>query len=36
MLGLKDILIARQNIGHLLRKTPLQYSFPLSERVGSE
>jgi len=36
MLGLRDILVARQNIGSLLRKTPLQYSFLLSQRVGSE
>ena len=35
-MGLKDILVARRNIGNLLRKTPLHYSFPLSERVGSE
>ena len=36
MLGFKDILVARRNMGNLVRKTPLQYSFPLSERVGSE
>ncbi|TKJ31025.1 MAG: threonine ammonia-lyase [Chloroflexi bacterium B3_Chlor] len=36
MLGLKDILIARQNTGNLLRNTPLQHSFLLSERVGSD
>jgi len=36
MLDLKDILVARQNQGHLLRKTPLHYSFLLSQRVGSE
>ena len=36
MLGLKDILIARQNIGHLVRRTPLQHSFVLSERAGSD
>jgi len=35
-LGLKDILIARQNIGHLVRRTPLQHSFVLSERAGSD
>jgi len=35
-LGLKDILVARRNIGDVLRKTPLQYSFHLSERVGSD
>ncbi|HUS69872.1 MAG TPA: threonine/serine dehydratase [Anaerolineae bacterium] len=36
MLGLKDILVARQNIGHLVRRTPLQHSFVLSERAGSD
>jgi threonine dehydratase len=36
MLGLKDILVARQNIGHLVRRTPLQHSFMLSERLGSD
>lgn len=36
MLGLKDILVARRNIDDVLRKTPLQYSFHLSERVGSD
>ena len=36
MLELKDILVARQNIGWLLRKTPLQFSHALSERVGSD
>lgn len=36
MLGLNDILVARRNIGDVLRKTPLQYSFHLSERVGSD
>jgi threonine dehydratase len=36
MLGLNDILVARRNIGNLVRKTPLQHSFPLSERVESE
>lgn len=35
-MGLKDILIARQNTGNLLRNTPLQHSFLLSERVGSD
>jgi len=29
-------LIARRNIGQLVRRTPLHYSFLLSERVGSE
>ncbi len=36
MLTLKDILLARENIGHLVVKTPLQRSFLLSERVGCE
>jgi threonine dehydratase len=36
MLGLRDIFVARRNLGNLLRKTPLQYSFLLSQRVGSE
>lgn len=36
MLGLRDILIARRNIRDLLRKTPLQYSFLLSERAGAD
>ena len=35
-MGLKDILVARRDIGNLVRKTPLQYSFHLSERAGSE
>lgn len=33
---LKDILTARRNIRHLVRRTPLQHSFTLSERVGSD
>ena len=36
MFGLRDILVARQNLGSLLRKTPLQHSFLLSQRVESE
>ncbi len=36
MLGLKDILIARQTLGSLVGKTPLRYSFLLSQRVGTE
>jgi len=36
MLELKDVLVARQNIGHLVRRTPLQLSPALSERVGSD
>ena len=36
MIAVKDILAARQNIGRLLRRTPLQHSFVLSERVGSD
>ena len=35
-MGLKDILVARQNLGNLVRNTPLRYSFLLSQRVGSE
>jgi threonine dehydratase len=36
MLTLKDILLARENIGHLVVKTPLRHSFLLSERVGCQ
>jgi threonine dehydratase len=36
MVELKDILIARQNIGHLVRRTPLQHSFVLSKLAGSD
>jgi threonine dehydratase len=36
MLGLKDILVARRNLGDLLRRTPLEHSSLLSQRVGSE
>src|SRR4030042_5388663 len=36
MLELKDILIARQNIAHLVRRTPLQHSGALSKRVASD
>jgi threonine dehydratase len=36
MLDLKDVYVARQNIGHLVRRTPLQASAALSERVGSD
>ncbi|MCJ7621141.1 MAG: pyridoxal-phosphate dependent enzyme [Anaerolineae bacterium] len=36
MLEPKDILIARRNIAHLVRRTPLQHSFALSKRVGSD
>lgn len=36
MFALRDILAARQNLCRLLRRTPLQYSFLLSQRVGSE
>ncbi len=31
-----DILMARRNVAHLLRKTPLEHSFPLSREVGSD
>jgi threonine dehydratase len=36
MLGLRDILVARRNLGSLVTKTPLHYSFLLSQKVGSE
>jgi threonine dehydratase len=36
LLGLREILVARRNLGSLVRRTPLQYSFLLSQRVGSE
>jgi threonine dehydratase len=36
MVGLKDILIARQSLGSFVTRTPLRYSFLLSQRVGSE
>ncbi len=32
----KDILIARRNMAHLVRRTPLQHSFALSKTVGSD
>jgi threonine dehydratase len=35
-LGLGDILRARRNLAHLLRKTPLEYSFLLSREVGND
>jgi threonine dehydratase len=35
-LGLGDILRARRNLAHLLRKTPLEYSFILSREVGND
>jgi threonine dehydratase len=35
-LGLGDILRARHNLAHLLRKTPLEYSFLLSREVGND
>jgi len=35
-LDLGDILMARRNLAHLLRKTPLEYSFPLSRETGCE
>jgi threonine dehydratase len=36
MFGLRDILVARRNLSGLIRRTPLQYSFLLSQRVGSD
>jgi len=36
MFGLRDILDARRNLSGLIRRTPLQYSFLLSQRVGSD
>jgi len=36
MFGLRDILAARRNLSGLIRRTPLQYSFLLSQRVGSD
>jgi threonine dehydratase len=36
MMTLKDVLIARRNIAHLVRRTPLQHSFALSERAGCD
>ncbi len=35
-MGPKDVLLARENIGPLLAKTPLRHSFLLSDRVGCE
>ena len=36
MLGLHDILAAQREIGGLIARTPLTYSFLLSQRVGCE
>ena len=36
MFGLRDILAARRNVSGLIRRTPLQYSFLLSQRVGCD
>lgn len=36
MIQLSDILTARRNLSGLIRRTPLQYSFLLSQRVGSD
>lgn len=36
MLEPKDILIARRNMAHLVRRTPLQHSFALSKRLGAD
>jgi threonine dehydratase len=35
-LALGDILMARRNLAHLLRKTPLEYSFLLSREVAND
>ena len=36
MLGLQDILAARRRLGGLIARTPLEYSFLLSQRAGCE
>jgi len=36
MFGLRDILAARRNVSGLIRRTPLQYSYLLSQRVGCD
>ena len=36
MLGLKDILAARRTIRNLVKRTPLEYSFLLSQQAGCE
>jgi threonine dehydratase len=36
MLQLTDILLARRNIAHLVRRTPVQHSQVLSRRVGKD
>ena len=36
MLGLQDILAAQRNLSSLIIRTPLQYSFLLSQRAGCE
>ena len=36
MVEFRDILAARQHLNGLIRRTPLQYSFLLSQRVGSD
>jgi len=36
MLGLRDILAARRKVGGLINRTPLEYSFLLSQRAGCE
>lgn len=36
MLSLKDILVARQHIGNLLRRTPLRHSFWVSQQAQGE
>jgi threonine dehydratase len=36
MLGLRDILAAQREIGRFVARTPVQYTFLLSQRVGCE
>ncbi|MBC8449812.1 MAG: pyridoxal-phosphate dependent enzyme, partial [Chloroflexi bacterium] len=36
MLGLRDILTAQRKIGGLIARTPLEYSFLLSQRAGCQ
>ena len=36
MLGLRDILAAQRNLSGLITRTPLEYSFLLSQRAGCE
>lgn len=36
MLGLQDILVAQRNLSGLITRTPLEYSFLLSQRAGCQ